>query len=349
VAFARAINRVGRPMVVPASSIPEYGSDADGLVWGYLFAPGQRPRPIVCADAVSALAASRPGEFLWLHFNLANAAAAGWMKRHLDLPESFHEGMNADIASTRLEQEDGVLLAFLHDVVFDFRFDATDVASVSVAVNERVMLSGRAKPLRTVDRLRASVKGTGVFTSTTELFAQLLSEQADVLAEIIRGATRMVDQAEDSLLAGAAATKRSKLSSLRRMLVRFQRLLVPEPAALFRLLSRPPVWISEPDTQALRQAAEEFSRAVADCLALAERIRLIQEELATLANEKTNANLFVLTFVTVLAIPFNVVGALFGMNVAGIPFANTPHAFWLVVLVISAATGAAAWLGLRRR
>jgi hypothetical protein len=108
VAFALAIDRVGRPMVVPASSIPEYGSDADGLVWGYLFAPGQRPKPIACADAVSALAASRPGEFLWLHFNLANAAAAGWMKRHLDLPESFHEGMNADIASTRLEQEDGV-------------------------------------------------------------------------------------------------------------------------------------------------------------------------------------------------------------------------------------------------
>jgi len=133
------------------------------------------------------------------------------------------------------------------------------------------------------------------------------------------------------------------------MLVRFQRLLAPEPAALFRLLRRPPSWISEPDLEDLRQSAEEFSRAVADCLALAERIRLVQEELAALANEKTNESLFLLTFVTVLAIPFNVVGAMFGMNVAGIPFAHAPNAFWGVVLGVGAVTAVAAWVARRRR
>jgi zinc transporter len=48
---------------------------------------------------------------------------------------------------------------------------------------------------------------------------------------------------------------------LRRVLVPLQRLLAPEPAALFRLLSRPPAWIGEDD---LREAAEEFAIAIAD-------------------------------------------------------------------------------------
>jgi zinc transporter len=60
--------------------------------------------------------------------------------------------------------------------------------------------------------------------------------------------------------------------------VRLQRLLAPEPAALFRLLNRPPAWVSSDDTAELRQSAEELSAAVADSVALVERVRLLQEE-----------------------------------------------------------------------
>ena len=74
--------------------------------------------------------------------------------------------------------------------------------------------------------------------------------------------------------------------------------------------------------QDLRESAEEFSTAVADSAALVERIKVLQEELAALLNERSNRTLFILTVVTVLALPFNVIGGLFGMNVGGIPFAE---------------------------
>lgn len=45
---------------------------------------------------------------------------------------------------------------------------------------------------------------------------------------------------------------------------------------------------------------------------------------------------------TVLALPFNVVGGLFGMNVGGIPFADSPVGFWLIVLLVGASTTAVA-------
>ena len=64
---------------------------------------------------------------------------------------------------------------------------------------------------------------------------------------------------EDRLLADRIEIRRSDLGSLRRVLVRLQRLLAPEPAAFFRLLNRPPSWICGEDLQDLRQAAEEFS------------------------------------------------------------------------------------------
>jgi zinc transporter len=117
--------------------------------------------------------------------------------------------------------------------------------------------------------------------------------------------------------------------------VRLQRLLAPEPAALFRLLNRPPGWLGEQDQQDLRQAAEEFSAAVADSAALGERVKILQEELSALVGERSNRTLFVLTVVTVLALPFNVIGSLFGMNVGGIPFAAYELGFWIVVILVT--------------
>jgi zinc transporter len=154
---------------------------------------------------------------------------------------------------------------------------------------------------------------------------------------------------EDRLLANRIAASRAELGALRRVLVRLQRLLAPEPAALFRLLSRPPGWIGEEDVIDLRQSAEEFNSAVADSAALVERIRLLQEELAALISEQNNKILFVLTVFTVLALPFNIVGGLFGMNVGGIPFARSSHGFLAIITMVALVTGGAAYIFVKRR
>jgi hypothetical protein len=60
---------------------------------------------------------------------------------------------------------------------------------------------------------------------------------------------------------------------------------------------------SAEDLQDLRQAAEEFSTTISDSAALVERIKLLQEELAASIDEQTSRTLFVLTVVTVLALP----------------------------------------------
>ncbi len=76
------------------------------------------------------------------------------------------------------------------------------------------------------------------------------------------------------------------------------------------------------DLQDLRQASEEFSAAVADTSALADRVRLLQEDL---------------------------VAGLFGMNVDGIPLAGNGHGFLVVVIILSMMTALLAYLAFGRR
>jgi zinc transporter len=330
---------------------PPSGSEQDGPIWGYHFVPNQPARSISSEEAVQFLTAPGPcppNEFLWLHFSLSNAGSEPWLKKYLTLPDTFYESLHTDLDATHLEQEGDSLVARIHDVLFDFTFDAP-VATTTLCVKPRVLVSAHARPWRSIDQLRAAVQAGQVFRSPIEILARLLRDQANVLVDIVRKSKKRVSPMEEQLLAKRVSVSRSELGSLRRMLVRLQRLLAPEPAAFFRLLNRPPDWISQDELQNLQLAAEKFSTAISDTAALVERVKQLQEELAALVSEQTNRTLFLLTMVTVLALPINLVAGLFGMNVGGIPLNQHPYGFFLVVGNLLLLTVFLAYWALARR
>lgn len=329
-----------------------YGSNRDGLIWGYRFAPDKPARPIATDEVGDFLAATgdgAQGEFLWLHFALSNQASERYLQRTLSLPDAFHESLHSEVGSTRLEFDAGYLVAVIHDVLFESSFDASEVGTSTLVIGPRLLVSVRLRPLRSIERLRDSVRAGQAFRSPVELLAHLLRDQADVLGDILRRSGLKVDGIEDRMLANRIAGDRKHLGALRRSLVRLQRLLAPEPTALFRLLNRPPSWISRGDVSDLQQATDEFSTAIGDSVALVERIRLIQEEMGAMINEQTGRTLFVLTVVTVLALPINLIAGLFGMNVGGIPLSGSGHGFVAIVAMLVVLTLALAWFAFGRR
>jgi zinc transporter len=216
-------------------------------------------------------------------------------------------------------------------------------------VTPTLVISGRRKSLKSIDRLRQAVNSGEKITTSFELLSHLLRDQADVLIGIVRETVSRVDKIEDDLLAERPNYKRANLGNLRRVLVRLQRLMAPEPAALFRLLQRPPHWIDELDLQDLRQSSEEFSAVLVDMASLQERIKLLQEEIAAMVNERNSRSLYTLTVFTVMALPINMIAGLFGMNVAGIHLADHAHGFWMVVSLVACVTGIAFWALTRQR
>ena len=329
-----------------------YGSDQNGFVWGFVFRPGEAAQPVTASIATGILAEAKSSDekiFIWLHFSLANAASLRWLEQNISLPEAFAHALKNDASSTRVEQDDDALVATIHDILFDFAFDPEHVSTVSLCVQENLLISARRKPLRSIERLHEAVRSGEIFRSPAELLSHLLRDQANVLVDIIRQSAYRADLIEDNLLRNRIAASRTEIGSLRRMLVRLQRLLAPEPAALFRLLNKPPLWVHEDDLQDLREAAEEFAAAVTDSVSLVERLKLIQEELAALVNEQNNRSLFVLTVVTVLALPINIIAGLFGMNVGGIPLSESSHGFWAVIFIITILTSVLGVLVVKQR
>lgn len=331
--------------------VPAYGSDATGLICGYRFRPGHAGAAIGTDEALQRLAVANDDEgsaFTWLHFDLTHVATERTLRERFALPEMFFETLHEGSRSTRIEYADDRLVVVVNDVLYDFGFEATHLATLWVCVDRRLVVTCRRKPLRSIDRLRVAVRDGETFESPASLLVHLLRDQADVLIGIVRDATARVDGIEDTLLAGRLDAKRANLGGLRRVLVRLQRLLAPEPAALFRLLNRPPLWVPDVDSQALRHSTEEFAAVLSDMAGLLERIKLLQEEVADQIREEGNRLLMLLSVLTVIGLPFTVVGGLFGMNVGGIPFAEDKAGFWLIVGLVAAVTISGMWVLLDR-
>lgn len=328
-----------------------YGADATGLICGFQFDAAGHGVAVGTDQALQWLApthGSAASGFVWLHFNLAHTASEKWLREQVRLSDVFYESLKDGSRSTRVEIDDDTLVAVVNDVNYDFAFEPSDISTMCLSVGPRLVVSARLQPLRSIDQLRDAVRKGTKLRSSVELLVHLMHDQGDVLVNVVRATTNRVDGIEDHLLSGRLERKRADLSSLRRLLVRLQRLLAPEPAALFRLLKMPPDWIREDDLDDLRQSTEEFNVAIRDMAALQERIKLLQEEIAGRVAEANNRSLFVLTIVTVLALPINIIAGLLGMNVGGIPLADHPHGFWVIVAIIITFTVIAGWVAFRQ-
>ena len=340
---------------MPTPLTSTYGADSTGLICGFHFGADGRGDPLdtrralqwLAQDAAVSGAGAGKG-FVWLHFNLAHSATEKWLRDNLQLSDVFHESLKVGSQSTRVELDDDMLVAVVNDVHYDFAFEPTDISTMWLSVGPRLVVSARLQPLRSIDRLRDAVKKGAPLRSSVDLLVHLMHDQGDVLVSIVRTTTVGVDAIEDNLLSGRLEKKRANLGALRRLLVRLQRLLAPEPAALFRLLKLPPDWMDGQDVEDLRQSTEEFNVVLSDMAALQERIKLLQEEIAGRVAEANNRSLYVLTIVTVLALPINIIAGLLGMNVGGIPLAASAYGFWIVVAIIITFTLIAAWIAFRR-
>jgi len=331
--------------------IQSYGADDDGLICGFHFADGRTGHALSTASEalplLRILADSSGLGFVWLHVNLSHVGAQRWLRNFTQLPESFYEATLDGSRSSRIERDEEALLAVMNDVVFDFDYDAGDVSTLWVCVQPRLVVTARRHPLRSVDRLRVAVKSGEVLDSSVSLLDHLLRDQADELQRIVRRATDRIDAIEDAMLVGRHQTHLGELARLRRLMVRLQRLLAPEPSALLRTLSRPPRWVTADDVQHLHRSHEEFALVLRDMAALQERIKSMLDEIGARVAQENNRSLFMLTVVTVLALPINLVSGLFGMNVGGVPLRESGHGFWVMLGLIVTLTVVIATLGWR--
>lgn len=185
--------------------------------------------------------------------------------------------------------------------------------------------------------------------SPADLVARLALRAADRIEPLIERLGDNLDKIEEHLMAERSADIRAKLSHLRRTLISFRRLIWPQRDVLNTLEIVDLSFFTPRDRIRLREAAGRTARLGDELQALSERAVLVHEQIMDTRAEQLNRTMVILAAVTVVLMPLTVISGMLGMNVAGIPFAESPYAFWAVSAILGVlGVGIAIWMRSRK-
>ena len=184
--------------------------------------------------------------------------------------------------------------------------------------------------------------------SPADLVARLALRAADRIEPLTERLGNSLDSIEEAVMMDRAQDARPRLAHLRRTLINMRRLIWPQRDVLTTLEIEDLSFFTNRDRIRLREAAARTARLGDEMQTLSERAVLVHEQLLDTRAEGMNRNMLVLAAATVVFMPLTVISGLLGMNVEGIPFHDSPLAFWFVTAGL-AALGGGIYLFMRKR
>jgi zinc transporter len=278
---------------------------------------------------------------IWLHFNLADLRAKRWIETCAAIPRAAKQILLGTSHQMMLEPIEHGLVGVLGDLHHEFDSDPSKIGVLRLYLDNRLLISVRRHPLKSIDSLRRSVADGVSAAKPISLVIRLLHHLSETFGATITELGETIDRIEDRILDDHISNESNELGRARQLIVRLRRHLVPQRHALTGLLSRLPTWLSDDETNSLRQAVERLDMLGHDLDLVQDRARLLQDELANKQAERTNHNLYVLSIVTAIFLPITLITGVFGMNVGGLPGLQSSEGFigvmllMLVVVVIS--------------
>jgi zinc transporter len=313
-----------------------------GLVWAFKFHPD---------GAAEALAVDRPIEapldgWLWLHFNLADSQSGRWLQSASLAAPALALLLSRD-QRQQLHVADDCVYGVLADLVRRVDGPSDEIAHLYFLMTDRVLISGRHHTLVSVDSAKASIERGGRRLSRVAALLELIVEQVlDGMESLTDSLGGELDQIEDQIADNVTSDHRRQLGRVRRTAVRLHRQL-SGLRALFHRLERGGIADLKPAMQlAVGTLAQHLDALDHVIVEIRDRARLLQEDVTLAVAEETNRHVKILTILTILFLPPTLVTGIYGMNVKGLPVADSEEGFlWVSAMMLASA--AAVYLMMR--
>lgn len=270
-----------------------------------------------------------PG-FLWIHLEGRDEHDLNFLKSHDDIPDIAANALVATETRPRCDVlENGAIVNLRGPGDVD-PGDSDRLVSIRLWVREnrvtslsRRTMSATATVCRMVDEHRILDPGDLVAGYAREISRQLDPQVA--------GLGDQLDDFETDLEELNLYRLRTSIAQIRSAAIAFRRFVAPNRDALSELAGLNFKWLDADDRLHIREAADRFARMTEELEAVRERAALLHEQLTDLRAEQLDQRSLLISIVAFVFLPLTFVTGLLGMNVAGIPFADEPWAFWGVV------------------
>lgn len=271
---------------------------------------------------------------LWLHLDYKVGQTKQWFSGDSGLDSIVIDALLADDTRPRITPYPGGMLVILRGVNLNPGAEPDDMISVRLWIEKSRIISIRHRKVMAVDDLRKATEIGAGPANAGDFLVQFTKGLSYRIGDVMTQLDDVVDTLEDEVIEQGTYDQRSKLSALRRQIIRLRRYLAPQREVMTRLLTEKIAFLSDSDRIHLRETAENITRYVEDLDSAKDRALVCQEELENRMAAQTNKTLYILSIITTIFLPLGLITGLLGINVGGIPGSENPFAFFIVCFLL---------------
>jgi zinc transporter len=222
------------------------------------------------------------------------------------------------------------LLLFLRGINRNPGAEPEDMVSVRIFADARRVISLRLRPLLATDALIADLlAGKGPRTSS-ELLLELARHLTNRVDDLIAELSDQLDVEEDRLDADERyRPDHSLMLQLRRRAAGLRRFLAPQRDLYAQMMRSRQPWFVEDDDDYWNELHNRLTRYLEELELLRERVSLVLEAENQRLAERMNRIMYRFTVIAGMFLPLTFLTGLLGINVGGIPGAESPLGFFI--------------------
>jgi zinc transporter len=303
--------------------------DCPALVYGYAIS-NSVGRPISWGDVC---AGENTCDFTWVHLNANSADAQAFVRSQPYIPRAAADALLAIETRPRATRIDNGFSINLRGVNHNPGAEPDDLVSLRIWVDDRHVVTARRRTVRAIQDLHDMIQQPGGPSTPGGLVAFLASSINTNMEPFVEETIDEIDQIEDLLLENEDRNIRRRLADARRTAVQLRRYIAPQREAIVMLAaSEHPLFDAE-SRIVLRETANTVLRMTEEIDAARERATIFYDELTDQRAQEMTRNTLILSTVAAVFLPLQFIVGLLGANVGGIPGAQHPIAFWVLLLV----------------
>ena len=278
---------------------------ASGIIFAYYFCDGE-VRRVSERDLIGTLEADKG--WVWLHLPSTDNRARSFISDFEPLPQRLRGALLRREMRMRLTSEDGFITGLLPDLEREVEGSALGFSRFAFAMNDRLLVTVRARPLVLIADLRNRLSHGLHFEKPSEVVEWLGLRFCDYVASKLNAYMAQLDKIEDLILSEDYYPDGSSgLGPARRALLRHHREMLELHTAMTRGTTAVTSTTNKASPRALlphfATEVEDLEREAAN---LQDRGRILHEEIDARTANDTNKVLRTLTILSTLLMPLMV-------------------------------------------
>lgn len=267
---------------------------------------------------------------VWLHFDGSRPEARDGLKAAFPKLDLLVLDALLDVETRpRMTQIDDGVLLMLRGVNLNDGQEPEDMVSVSVWAEPNRIICVSHERVRAVGDLEALLQSGKGPKDTGQFLSMLCKRLIQRLEPTLSALDDATDAIEEQVLVTPDVSLREQIVDVRGQAIAFRRYLAPQRDAIDLLLLADIDWLGDRHLRHFQESYNHVTRYVEDLDAIRERCQIVKDEIAHALADRLNRQMYVLSVITAIFLPLSFLTGLLGINIGGIPGAESGSAFWI--------------------